>query len=116
MDAVPSRDESLAEYRAARDAVGIADRSDWGVVEVTGRDRAKFHHAMLSNDVAALAPGQGCAATLLDVHGKVQVLLRVLALDERLLVITPAGAAASTMDALDNYLFSEKAYFRDATG
>ncbi|HEV8143942.1 MAG TPA: glycine cleavage T C-terminal barrel domain-containing protein, partial [Methylomirabilota bacterium] len=64
----------------------------------------------------ALAPGQGCAATLLDVHGKVQVLLVVLALDDRLLVITPVDLAAKTNEALDTYLFSEKAYFRDATG
>ncbi len=116
MDAVPSRDESLAEYRAARDAVGIADRSDWGVVEVTGRDRAKFLHALLSNDVAALAPGQGCAATLLDVHGRVQVTLTVWALGDRLLLLTPPGMGASTVAALDHYLFAEKVVLEDATG
>src|SRR5204862_379684 len=54
MDGVPDHD-ALAQYHAARDAVGIADRSDLGVVEVTGRDRAKFLHALLSNDIAALA-------------------------------------------------------------
>src|SRR4051794_20054313 len=108
--------DTAAEHAAVRGAVGLVDRSDHGVLEVTGRDRAKFLHAMLSNDVASLAPGQGCAATLLDVHGKVQVLLRVLALEDRVLVITPPGFAPSTSEALDTYLFSEKAYFRDATG
>jgi folate-binding protein YgfZ len=98
-----------------RSGVGIFDRSDHGVLEVTGKDRAKFLHAMLSNDVASLAPGEGCAATLLDVHGKVQVLLRVLVLDDRILVVTPPDHAEPTSDALDKYLFSEKAYFRDAT-
>src|SRR5258706_13409565 len=112
----PASSSAAAEHAAARGAVGLIDRSDLGLLEVTGRDRAKFLHAMLSNDVAALTPGQGCAATLLDVHGKVQVLLRVLALDERLLVITPPDLAAKTNEALDAYLFSEKAYFRDATG
>src|SRR5512144_279865 len=108
--------DPAAEHAAVRSAVGIIDRRDHGLLEVTGRDRAKFLHAMLSNDIAGLAPGQGCAATLLDVHGKVQVVLRVLALDERILVITPPGGAATTEAALDTYLFSEKAYFRDATG
>ena len=107
---------TAAEHAAVRGGVGLIDRGDHGLLEVTGRDRAKFLHAMLSNDVVALTPGQGCAATLLDVHGKVQVLLRVLALDERLLVITPPDLAAKTNEALDAYLFSEKAYFRDATG
>jgi folate-binding protein YgfZ len=105
-----------SEHAAVRTAAGVVNRGDLGVLEVTGRDRATFLHAMLSNDIAALAPGQGCAATLLDVHGKVQVVLRVLALDDRMLVLTPPGAAASTNEALDTYLFSEKAYFREATG
>src|SRR5437899_3280351 len=114
MDAVPDH-ESLAEYRAARDAVGVVDRSDLGVVEVTGRDRAKFLHALLSNDIAALAPGQGCAATLLDIHGKVQVTLVVLVLDDRMLLLTPPGMGESTVAALDHYLFAEKVTLEDAT-
>ncbi|MGH7390857.1 MAG: YgfZ/GcvT domain-containing protein [Candidatus Rokuibacteriota bacterium] len=107
---------AAADYAAVREAAGLIDRSDLGALEVTGRDRAAFLHAMLSNDVAALAPGRGCAASFLDVHGKVQVLLTVLALDDRLLVLTPPGMAAKTAEALDRYLFSEKAAFRDATG
>ena len=104
------------EHASVRHAAGVVDRSDHGLLEVTGRDRAKFLHAMLSNDVAALTPGRGCRATLLDIHGKVQFVLTVLALDERLLVITPPGTAPAVLEALDAYLFSEKAYFRDATG
>jgi len=115
MDAVPDH-ESLAEYRAARDAVGVVDRSDLGVVEVTGRDRAKFLHALLSNDIAALAPGQGCAATLLDIHGKVQVTLIVWMLDDRVLLLTPRDLGESTVAALDHYLFAEKVALEDVTG
>jgi folate-binding protein YgfZ len=116
MDAVSSHDESLADYRAARDAVGVVDRSDLGVVDVGGRDRAKFLHALLSNDIASLAPGQGCAAALLDVHGKPQVLLLVWALDDRLLLLTPPAMGESTVAALDHYLFAEKVVLADATG
>ena len=111
-----SHDESLADYRAARDAVGVVDRSDLGVVDVGGRDRAKFLHALLSNDIASLAPGQGCAAALLDVHGKPQVLLVVWALDDRLLLLTPPAMGESTVAALDHYLFAEKVVLADATG
>ena len=108
--------DARAEYRAARDAVGLVDRSDLGVVEVAGRDRAKFLHALLSNDVAALATGQGCAAALLDVHGKVQVTLVALALDDRVLLLTPPGMGESTVAALDHYLFAEKVTLEDAGG
>jgi folate-binding protein YgfZ len=103
------------EYAAARSAVGLIDRRDHGVLEATGRDRATFLNALLSNDVKSLVPGQGCAATLLDVHGKVQVVLLVWVLDARILIVTPPGTAASTLEALDRYLFSEKVDLRDAS-
>ena len=116
MDAVQPRDESLADYHAARDAVGLVDRSDLGLVEISGRDRAKFLHALLTNDIAALGPGQGCAAALLDVHGKVQVTLIALAMDDRMLLLTPPGAGESTVAALDHYLFAEKVTLEDVSG
>jgi glycine cleavage system T protein (aminomethyltransferase) len=107
--------DPAAEYEAVRRGVGLVDHGNLGVLEVTGRDRAAFLHAMLSNDVKSLAPGQGCQAAFLDVHGKVQTLLLIWVLDDRIFVITPGGAVAKTNEALDKYLFSEKAYFRDAT-
>ncbi len=112
----PAYGDAGAEYRAVRERVGLVDRGAHGVLAVTGRDRASFLHALLSNDVKALAPGQGCAATLLDIHGKVQVVLLVWALEDRLLLVTPPSTAASTLEALDRYLFSEKAVFEDVTG
>src|SRR2546425_12788913 len=96
------------EYAVVRRRVGFLDRGDFGVLELTGRDRASFLHALLSNEVKALGPGQGCAATLLDVHGKVQVVLFVWVVDVRILVVTPPAMAQKTAEALDHYLFSEK--------
>jgi folate-binding protein YgfZ len=107
--------DAAAEYRAVREGLGLVDRRDHGVVEVTGRDRAAFLHALLSNDVKGRAPGQGCAATLLDVHGKVQVVLLVWVLDDRILLVAPPGMAQKVLEALDNYLFSEKVELRDAS-
>jgi folate-binding protein YgfZ len=106
---------ATSEYEAVRHGVGLVDRRAWGVLEATGRDRATFLNALLSNDVKSLAPGQGCPATLLDVHGKVQVVLVVWVLDDRILLITPPGAVATTLEALDRYLFSEKVELRDAS-
>jgi folate-binding protein YgfZ len=113
---VDTPEEAARQYTAVRTAVGLVDRSDLGLVEVTGRDRASFLHAMLSNDVKSLEPGQGRTAAFLDVHGKVQALLDVWALPDRILLVTPPGLAAKTLQGLDHYLFSEKAVLRDATG
>ena len=108
-------DEARGEHAAVRTAVGLIDRRDHGIVEVTGRDRASFLHALLSNEIKGRASGQGCAATLLDVHGKVRVVVLTWVLDDRILLITPPGTAASTLEALDTFLFSEKVVLRDAS-
>ena len=107
--------DASAEYAAARRGVALADRGDWGVLDVTGRDRATFHHALLSNEIKALQPGQGCTAALLDVHGKVQVILTVWVLEDRIRLVMPRGLTAKISQALDHYLFSEKASFTDAS-
>ena len=98
-----------------RQAVGLIDRRDLGVVEVSGRDRASFLNALLSNDVKSLAAGPGCAATLLDNQGKVQALVLVWVLEDRVLLVTPPGLAADTVERLDHYLFSEKVSLADVT-
>ena len=103
------------EYALVRRQVGLLDRTDFGVLELTGRDRASFLHALVSNEIKALGPGQGCAATLLDVHGKVQVLLFVWVADDRIFVVTPPAMAAKTSEALDHYLFSEKVAIEDVS-
>ena len=115
-DLPPDYGDARAEYDAVRRHAGIVDRSGLGVLEVTGKDRTSFLHALVSNDVKALAPGQTCGATLLDIHGKVQLTLLVWALEDRVWLITPPGTAAFALEAFDKYLFSEKAYFADVTG
>jgi folate-binding protein YgfZ len=106
---------AAAEHAAARSGAGVVDRSLTGVVEVTGRDRASFLHAMLTNDVKSLEPGMGCAAAFLDAHGKIQSILTVLVLADRILLLMPAGSSQSLLERLDQFLFSEKAYLRDAS-
>jgi len=108
--------DATAEYRAVRQGVGVVDRGDRGLVEATGRDRASFLHALLSNEIKALTPGHGCAATLLDVHGKVQVTLLVWVLDDRIVLVTPPGMAAAVYEQLDKYLFAEKVVLEDVSG
>src|SRR2546426_1748206 len=108
--------DPAAEYALVRRSVGLLDRGHVGMLELTGRDRAAFLHALVSNEVKALGPGQGCAATLLDVHGKVQVVLFVWVADDWIFVVTPPAMAQKIAEALDHYLFSEKVAIRDVSG
>src|SRR5215813_2400014 len=103
-----------AEHRAVMTGAGLIDRSMLGKATVTGRDRAAFLQGMLSNDVKALTPGQGCPAAFLDAHGKVVSLLAVFALEDRLLLELPAGSTEKFLQAIDKFLISEKAEFKSS--
>ncbi|MFQ5897043.1 MAG: aminomethyltransferase family protein [Candidatus Methylomirabilia bacterium] len=107
--------DPVREHRAVREAAGLVDRSLVGKVEVTGRDRVSFLQGMLTNDLKALAPGQGCPAAFLDAHGKVQALLTVFMLEDRLLLELPPGMTEKTLQALDKFLISERVVFADVT-
>jgi len=107
-------DDITRQYRAAREGVALFERSSLGKVTVTGRDRQTFLQGMLTNDVKGLGPGQGVAAAFLDAHGKVMALLAVYATADRVLLELPASLTEKTLQTLDRYLISEKAYFEAA--
>jgi folate-binding protein YgfZ len=106
--------DAAAEYRSLQEGAGLIDRSTLGKVTVTGRDRQAFLQGMLTNDIKALQPGQGTAAAFLDAHGKVKALLRVYVLDDRLLLELPTALTGKTLETLDHFLISEKAYLEAA--
>jgi folate-binding protein YgfZ len=67
-----------AQYRQLREECGLFDRSERGKLLLAGLDVAEFLQGQLTNDVEALAPGEGCYAALLDRKGHVQADMRVL--------------------------------------
>src|ERR1700730_8533387 len=97
------------EYQAARQGAALFDRSSLSKVSVTGRDRLAFLQGMLTNDVKALAPGQGAPAAFLDAHGNVTTLVVVYAAPFRVVIELPPQMTAKTLETLDHFLISEKA-------
>jgi tRNA-modifying protein YgfZ len=70
------------QYRALREGGGLVDRSERGKLVVSGPDAVEFLQGQLTNDLDALAPGDGCYAALLDRKGHMQADMRVLRLDQ----------------------------------
>jgi folate-binding protein YgfZ len=97
-------------------AAFLLDHSDRGRLRLTGRDRQSFLQGMVTNDVAALAPGQGCYAFLLDPTGHVLADARVLCTDDHLLLDVEPGWAPFVAETLDRYLIMEKCRIADVTG
>jgi folate-binding protein YgfZ len=90
-------------YSAAREGAALARLEDRGLLVATGPDRQKFLQAMISNEVLARKPGEGCAAALFDVKGHVQAFLRVLILEKEVHLELPRSRADAVKAMLENY-------------
>jgi folate-binding protein YgfZ len=95
----PDRDE----YAAATDGVGLIDRSERGKLAVSGPDATAFLDALLSNDIAAITPGNGADATLLTPKGRMLAEVRVLRTDDELLLDCERPALQALFDALTRF-------------
>jgi folate-binding protein YgfZ len=69
-----------AQYRQLREECGLLDRSERGKLMIGGGEAAEYLQGQLTNDVEALAPGEGQYAALLDRKGHTQADMRVLRL------------------------------------
>jgi folate-binding protein YgfZ len=103
------------EYSSLRKSVGIRDVSYFGKVKITGKDRQKFLHGMISNDVKSLLPGQGVHALFLDVKGHIQGDFKIYAYPEHLLMVLQHFVRDKVVSGLDRYIISEDVKMKDAT-
>jgi folate-binding protein YgfZ len=69
---------ATSDYELATTSAVAVDRSARGKLVVTGSEAADFLQGQVSNDVEALAPGQGCYAALLNHKGKIRCDMRIL--------------------------------------
>ena len=77
------------EYAAAREGSAVVDVAGRGVLAVTGPQRIKFLHNIVSNDLQSRGPGQGTLAAVMDVKGRLLVLLRALVTEDAVLLEMP---------------------------
>jgi len=87
-----------AQYRQLREECGLLDRSGRGQLVIGGPEAADYLQGQLTNDVEALAPGEGQYAALLDRKGHMQADMRVLRPGEEpelWLDLEPAGTEAA---------------------
>jgi len=96
--------------------VFFVDRSDRGRLRLTGRDRQSFLQGMVTNDVVRLKQGEGCYAFQCDATGHVLSDLRVLCLEDALLLDVEPAMAAQVAETLDKYLIMERVKIADVSG
>jgi folate-binding protein YgfZ len=105
-----------AQYRQLREECGMLDRSSRGKLAVSGPDAAEFLQGQLTNDVEALAPGEGHYGALLDRKGHIQADMRVLRLaPEELWIDTEPGALEALKSHLEMYKIGRDVEIGDLT-
>jgi folate-binding protein YgfZ len=92
------------QYRALRDLAGLVDRSGRAKLVVTGSESVDFLQGQITNDVEAVAVGEGCYAALLDRKGHMRADLRVLRVDDdELWLDTEVIAGSAVQGHLEMY-------------
>ncbi|MET0305597.1 MAG: glycine cleavage T C-terminal barrel domain-containing protein [Solirubrobacterales bacterium] len=103
-----------AQYRQLREECGLLDRSERGKLIVSGSEATDYLQGQLTNDVEALAPGEGQYAALLDRKGHMQADMRVLRLsEEEIWIDTEPEAHAAALRHLEMYKIGREAAIAD---
>jgi len=104
------------QYRALREHAGVVVREGRRLLAVRGSEAAEYLQGQLTNDIEALAPGEGCYAALLDRKGRMQGDMRVLRLGAGELLLDVEGIAADpVMRHLDMYRIGREASVEDVS-
>jgi tRNA-modifying protein YgfZ len=112
---MPVTVELDAQYRQLREECGLLERSR-GAIDVLGPDAAEYLQGQLTNDVEALADGEGQYAALLDRKGHMQADLRVLRVgDGALLLDTEPETKDAALRHLTMYSIGREVEVSDAT-
>ena len=102
-------------YAALRGGAGLVDRSGAGRILLTGADRRSYLQGLLTNDIEALTPGTGCYAAMLTAQGRMMTDMRVLELEDGVLLDLPRQVTTAIRDHLDRFIFSEDVKVEDVT-
>lgn len=102
-------------YTALRETAAWIDQSSRGKIRMTGEDRARLLHAMSTNNIQALTPGQGCYALFLNAQGRILADANVLCFEDHLLLDTAPDLLTKIHEHLDRYIIADDVTLENAT-
>jgi len=104
-----------AGYRALRESAAWIDLPARGKIRASGEDRARLLHAMCTNDVEHLQPGQGCYAFFLNAQGRILGDANILCFEDHLLLDTEPETRQKLFEHLDRYIIADDVTIEDQT-
>lgn len=104
------------EYRIVSAAAGWRLSTRRALLRMAGRDASSFLHALVTADVASVAPGGGVYAAYLTPQGRMICDMALYRQPDAWLADVPAAAAASLSAKLDAAIFTEDVRVEDGSG
>lgn len=115
VDVIDAVDALELEYAALRKAAAIFDEPHRGVLEVRGGDRTDFLQRMVTQDVRELRPFSLRRSFWLNRKGRIDADLRLIGLEDRIIIDLDVHSAASAVESLSSYLFTEDVLITDVS-
>jgi folate-binding protein YgfZ len=107
----------MNDYKAATEGVALFDLSQYGKIELAGRDARSFLNNLCTQDVAKLSVGAGCEAFLTTNKARVIAHVWITQREENVLWLDMvAGQAEKVLQHLNHYLISEQVELTNRTG
>ena len=105
----------MTSYDTLHRTAAWIDLSDRGKIRVTGRDRVRFLHNLLSNDVKGLSPGQSSYHFLLNAQGRIQGDANLFVYEDRMLIDCEPEMTGRIIAHLRRYIIGDQVGLEDAT-
>jgi folate-binding protein YgfZ len=97
--------DPMREQRTADQSAGLVDRSNRGVLRITGQDRLSWLHSLTTQQLEGLATGQGAQALILSPTGHVEHHLTLSDDGTAVWVHVEPGTAGALKEFLDSMRF-----------
>jgi tRNA-modifying protein YgfZ len=108
--------DPFREQRALATAAGLVDRSNRGVLKITGQDRLGWLHSLTTQQLEGLAPGQSAQALILSPTGHVEHHLTLTDDGTSVWLHVEPGTAAALAAFLDSMRFMMRVEVADVSG
>jgi len=105
----------MTGYEALRTGAAWLDLSARGKIKLTGEDRARLLHALTTNHIQQLTPGQGCYAFFLNDKGRILADANILCRPDNFLLDVEPEAREKLYAHLDHYIIADDVTLEDLT-
>lgn len=105
----------MTGYEALRQAAAWIDLSPRGRIRAAGEDRKRLLHAMTTNHVEQMAPGETLYAFFLNAQGRILADAWIYCAEDHLLLDTEPETRRKVYEHLDRYIIADDVLLEDIT-